>query len=343
MSVHQVVLRHLNGQLSEDMPSQVYVRCVDSHILQEEKDKLSAADLVDAIRAAGKDRGDPFDDDEHLIAIMDDNSTSGITETDPVMATVDIDAAILCHELGHFFQHLNKVDSSHADTLPRFRLLEYGDPTCIMGAEPSKDAGGLGTQTFVDGLTLGRDSSLAAVSRDPRSIDVAAVAADGTLHVISASSDPNFVPADRQTLRTYEAMLIHDGAFVSALPFPLQQHLTLWNTEQVPGPAERFTIHELQDASETIDGTLVTKTLVAVQAVNGRFVTAEAGGGSMLVARADKVGSWEMFKLFTHPQNSDFRVFQALGGHTWRATGDGGGLVDCRGVKPLGWEEFTVA
>ena len=72
------------------------------------------------------------------------------------------------------------------------------------------------------------------------------------------------------------------------------------------------------------------------------FVTAESGGGSVLIARADKVGNWEMFKLFTHPQNGDSRVFQALGGHAWRADGDGGGLVDCRGVTPLGWEEFQV-
>jgi hypothetical protein len=179
------------------------------------------------------------------------------------------------------------------------------------------------------------------VSRDPRSIDVAAVAADGTLHVISASPDPNFVPANRQTLRTYEAMLIHGGAFVSALPFGWGP-LTLWNTQQVPGPAEKFTIHELEDASETVAGKQVTKTLIAVQAVNGKFVTAESGGGSMLIARADKVGNWEMFKLFTHPQNGDFRVFQALGGHAWRADGDGGGIVDCRGVTPLGWEEFAV-
>jgi hypothetical protein len=710
---------------------------------KEDKDKLSAPDLINAIRAAGNDRGDPFGDDEHLIAIMDDNSSSGVTVTDPVLATVDIDAAILCHEMGHFFQHLNKVDSSHADSLPRFLLLEYGDPTCIMGAEGGKysypeptlvlagsagheDAGPamcppmtvrtgwldegnpnavvdvtptlpvdvqldrwtgappsghagrpsvaivddhapdcdriylslrspqsrwdggfppapggapgtatvvaqellgngatlllntcpsvtgswmrlgraplridirdgshdsvvirvtadpwrnwtplttpngqpvhrvaavarldaidlfviaddglvytlpfrngmwqswqlltgagfplnagiavasttpdtmdlfvvgtdrqirhhhfgpagwdeawpviaggdldersglaaapngrgrvelfastvggrvvhttvtggvagdwedlpalptahavaantladgviqvhavtegandlrlfsitstrgvwetgwfnhgqvpladraavasvtpasgsafligsdnpmfvrsfktgawLGTATYVDGLTLGPDSSIAAVSRDPRSIDVAAVGADGSLHVISASSDPNFVPANRQTLRTYEAMLIHGGAFVSALPFGFQSP-TLWNTEQVPGPAEKFMIHELQDASETVGGKQVTKTLVAVQAVNGKFVTAESGGGSMLIARADKVGNWEMFKLFTHPQNGDFRVFQALGGHAWRADGDGGGLVDCRGVTPLGWEEFAV-
>ena len=708
-----------------------------------DKAKLSASELIDAIRAAGHDRGDPFDDDEHLLAIMDDMSSSGITVTDPILATVDVDAAIMCHELGHFFQHLNKVGGSHAGFMPGYKLFEYGDPTCIMGAEGAKysfqeptlglagspghddagpamcppmtvrtgwldegsphvavdvthtmpadvqlatwvgapppghlgppsvavvddhapdgdrvyvslrsphsrwdsgfppapggapdtativaqestsngstlllgtcpsvtgawmrlgraplrvdvrdgshdsvvvrvsadpwrnwtslttpgeqrvhrvaavarldlvdlfviaddglvytlpfrngmwlqwellpgaafaptagiavastapdtmdlfvvgtdrqvrhhhcgpagweaawpvvaggdldersglaaapngrervelfasDAGGrvvhttvvggaggdwvplpplpvahavaantladgvlqvhavtegagdqrlhsitstngaweptwfhhgqapladraavasvtpasgsafligsdnpmfvrtfktgawLGSSTLVDGLTLGPDSSLAAVSRDPRSIDVAAVAADGTLHVISASPDPNFVPANRQALRTYEALLIHGDAFVSALPFGFGQ-LTLWNTQQVPGPAERFTIHELADESETVDGKLVTKTLVAVQAVNGKFVTAESGGGSVLMARADKVGNWEMFKLFTHPQNSDFRVLQALGGHAWRADGDGGGLVDCRGVTPLAWEQFQI-
>jgi hypothetical protein len=717
---------------------------LELQMTQAEKDKLSAADLINTIRAAGQDRGDPFGDDEHIIAIMDDPSSHlGVTVTDPILATVDIDAAILCHEMGHFFQHLNKVNGSHADSMPGFRLIEYGDPTCIMGIEGGKysypeptlvlagsaghedtgpamcppmtvrtgwldqgnpnavvdithtlpvdvqlDAwtgapppghagrpsvaivddhapdgdriylslrsprtrwdqgfrpapggaagtasivaqellsngatlllntcpsvtggwmrlgraplridvrdgshdsvvirvstdpwrtwttlttpngqsvhrvaavarldlidvfviaqdglvytlpfrngmwqqwqlltgagfpltagiavasttpetmdlfvvgtdnqvrrhhygpagwdpawpvigggdldersslaaapngrdrvelfastvggrvvhttvvGGvagdwdalpplpvahavaantladrvlqvhavtegpgdqrlfsitsthgawepgwfnhgqvpltdraaiasvtptsgsafligaanpmyvrtlqtgawLGTATHVDGLTLGPDSSLAAVSRDPRSIDVAAVAADGTLHVISASPDPNFVPANRQLLRTYEAMLIHGNAFVSALPFGWGP-LTLWNTQQVPGPAEKFTIHELEDASETVGGKQVTKTLVAVQATNGKFVTAESGGGSVLIARADKVGNWEMFKLFTHPQNGDSRVFQALGGHAWRADGDGGGLVDCRGVTPLGWEEFQV-
>jgi len=198
----------------------------------------------------------------------------------------------------------------------------------------------LGNATFVDGLTLGPDSSLAAVSRDARSIDVAAVAADGTLHVISCSPDPNFVPAGRQTLRTYEAMMIHGGAFVSALP--LGPIMTLWNTQQVPGPAEKFLVHELADASETVDGKTVTKKLVVVQAANGKFVTAENGGGTILAARADKIGDWELFKLFTHPQNSDYSVFQALGGHAWRADGDGGGLVDCRGLTPLGWEEIQI-
>lgn len=710
---------------------------------KEEKDKLSEADLIDAIRAAGNDRGDPFDADEHIIALMDDNFRWGVTATDPIVATFDVDASIVCHELGHFFQHLNKVDGTHADSLPRFHPLEYGDPTCIMGAEGSKysypepslalagspghddtgpamcppmtvrtgwlDEGNpkavvdvthtmpidvqldrwvgapppdhagrpsvaivddhapncdrvylslrsprarwdqgfprtpdgtpddtativaqellgngatlvlntcaartgswmrlgraplridvrdgshdsvmirvtpdpwrnwaplttpngqrvhrvaavarldtidlfviaddgliytlpfrngmwlsweplegagfeltagiaatfttpdtvdlfvvgtdnrirrhhlgpngweaawpiidgpdldehsslaaapngrdrvelfatttdgrvvrtavvagvsgewtdlpahppahavsanrladgviqvhavvegaddrrllsivstrdvwepswfnhgqvplddraavasvtpasgnafligaanpmfvrtfktgswLGSSTTVDGLTLARDCSLAAVSRDPRSIDVAAVT-DGKLYVISSSPDPNFVPADRQTLRTYEAVIIHGGAFVSALPF-FPNVVTLWNTEQVPGPAEKFTIHELQDASQTIDGKLVTKTLVAVQAANGKFVTAESGGGSLLIARADKVANWELFKLFTHPQNGDAKVLQALGGHAWRADGDGGALVDCRGVTPLAWEQFTV-
>lgn len=198
-----------------------------------------------------------------------------------------------------------------------------------------------GTATVVDGLTLGPDSSLAAVSREPRSIEVAAIAADGTLHVISSSPDPNFVPANLQLIRSYQALMIHGGAFLSALPFGWGP-LTIWNTQQVPGPAEHFVIHELEDASETIAGKLVTKKLIAVQAVNGKFVTAESGGGSMLIARADKVGNWEKFKLFDHPQNSDFRVIQALGGHAWRADGDGGGLVDCRGLTPLGWEQIAV-
>src|SRR5262249_39108735 len=47
----------------------------------------------------------------------------------------------------------------------------------------------------VHGLTFGPDSSLAAVSRDPRSIDVVAVTAFHTLAAISASPDPNFIPA----------------------------------------------------------------------------------------------------------------------------------------------------
>lgn len=58
----------------------------------EEKGKLSAADLIGAIRAAAAADANPFDADEHLIAIIDDPaSSSGITSTDPIVAAVDID------------------------------------------------------------------------------------------------------------------------------------------------------------------------------------------------------------------------------------------------------------
>lgn len=198
----------------------------------------------------------------------------------------------------------------------------------------------VGGATTVDGITFGRDTSLAAVSREPRSVDVAAIDEHGKLWVISASPDPNFVPADKQTWKTYGARLTHSDIFVSALPLPLDGRRWLFNNQQVvPGPAEQFTIHELQDAGDGGG----PKILVAVQSgANGKFVTAENGGGNALIARGDRVGHWEMFKMFRHPMNPNAKVFRALGGHCWRSQGDGGAMVDCRAIEPKGWEEFLV-
>ena len=50
---------------------------------QQEKDALSAADLITAIRQAAADQGHAFGDDEHLVAIIDDQ-TSGVESPRPI-------------------------------------------------------------------------------------------------------------------------------------------------------------------------------------------------------------------------------------------------------------------
>ena len=106
---------------------------------QQEKDALSAADLITAIRQAATDQGQGFGDDEHLIAIIDDESAGvGITGTDPLVDATYVTQALICHEMGHDFQHLAGNKGTHADTYLGFQLVDYGDPTCIMGVENGK-------------------------------------------------------------------------------------------------------------------------------------------------------------------------------------------------------------
>jgi hypothetical protein len=106
---------------------------------QREKDQLSAADLVNAIRAEAAANNRGLAEGDHLVAVMNDpNSGLGVTETDPVVAAKDLTAALVAHEMGHFYQHRNGRAGSEANTLPGFLTQEYGDPTCIMGAEGGK-------------------------------------------------------------------------------------------------------------------------------------------------------------------------------------------------------------
>ena len=163
--------------------------------------------------------------------------------------------------------------------------------------------GWIGPAIGVDGLELQPYCSLAAISRDLRSIDVFAVRPDGTLAAITRSPEVGAALIGAQSQRNYPALIVHNDAwFVSAQPlFLLNTQLTLWANTQVPGPAERFTIHELQRITETVGDQELVKTMVAIEAVNGRYLTAEKGGNNIVFARGDAVGDWEKWRLFPYP------------------------------------------
>jgi hypothetical protein len=205
-------------------------------------------------------------------------------------------------------------------------------------------AGWIGPAAGVDGLDLRPDCSLAAISRDLRSIDVFAVKPDGTLAAITRSPEVGASLIGAQSLRNYPALMVHnDTWFVSAQHLPLDSRLTLWANTQVPGPAERFTIHELQRITETVGDQQLIKTMVAIEAVNGKFLTAEKGGNNFVFARGEAVRDWEKWRLFPFPGNSTFTAIQSINGYYLSADGDGGGLVMCTGQRPERWERFIIA
>lgn len=112
-------------------------------VLPSNQPAVGPAELILAVRDIAVKMGAPFQDDEHLIVIMDHPASNlGVTETDPLIAAKDVDVALICHEMGHFYQRLNHQPTGHADSFSPFRPLEYDDPTCIMGAEHSLDGGG---------------------------------------------------------------------------------------------------------------------------------------------------------------------------------------------------------
>ena len=115
---------------------------VQLRMSQEAKNKLSAAQLLAAIRDQAAVDGNPIAADQHLIAILNDqDSHSGVTETDPLVANQDLTVALVCHEMGHFYQHQNAQPGAHANAFTpahQFLPVQYEDPTCMMGAEGGK-------------------------------------------------------------------------------------------------------------------------------------------------------------------------------------------------------------
>ena len=189
------------------------------------------------------------------------------------------------------------------------------------------------------------DCSLAAISRDLRSIDVFAVKPDGTLAAITRSPEVGAALIGAQSLRIYPALIIHNETwFVSAQHLTrLDGRLTLWANTQVPGVAEHFTIHELQRITETVGDQQLIKTMVAIEAVNGKFLTAEGGGGNFVFARGETVADWEKWRLFPSTEEKSSTVFQSSNGYYLSALDHGGTLVMSTGQRPETWERFTIA
>ena len=87
--------------------------------------------------------------------------------------------------------------------------------------------------------------------------------------------------------------------------------------------------------------------LISLIAHNGKYVSAEGGGGGSLVANRDEVGAWETFRLI-HLSNKLDRTYTALvalqthNGHYVRAEDGDGGFVVANGNAIGSWETFEL-
>ena len=99
------------------------------------------------------------------------------------------------------------------------------------------------------------------------------------------------------------------------------------------GPAEEFTIKVLADYD---DGN-GPKHVIAVQAHDGRYVCAEAGGGRELTVTRTHIDPWETFLI---PAGVTSVSITALGGHLWSV--DEGLDVRCDQVSKGDHEYFEM-
>lgn len=175
--------------------------------------------------------------------------------------------------------------------------------------------------------------TVAAVFRSATVLDVFAVA-DGTIHRITRSFDPDVVHTDAQVRKQYQARIVAAGGrFVRVSDDPLTGDLLIAD-EYLPTPATVFTIDEL--AYYTSWG---AKTVVSIRAHDGRYVTALDGGGEWLRVGGTALGPWEKFVLSTSDGTS---ALMALGGHYWSAQGGDSWLL-CDRVAVGPWERFDIA
>jgi beta-glucanase (GH16 family) len=85
---------------------------------------------------------------------------------------------------------------------------------------------------------------------------------------------------------------------------------------------------------------------VTLRAANGRFLSAENGGGGALTADRAAALGWETFTLIDKSDgalNSGDEVFlRAASGHYLQAINGGGGALKATGSDRLGWETFRI-
>lgn len=191
-----------------------------------------------------------------------------------------------------------------------------------------------GQPVRVPGQPPGTDNrTVAAVFRTPTTLDVFAVA-DGKIHRITRSFDPDVVQTDIQERVRYQARLVASGGrFVRVSDDPLTRDLLIAD-EYLPTPATVFTISELAYYSS-----YGIRTVVSIRAHDGRYVMALDGGGEWLRVGATTLGQWEKFVLTTSGGAS---TIMALGGHYWSAQGGDSWLL-CDRVAVGPWERFDIA
>jgi hypothetical protein len=331
---------------------------------QAEKDALTQLELIQAVKEAAAADGLPFADDEHVILLMNDPSSSfGVTPTvEPIVAAKDLDPSMLMHEMGHAFQRLAGNPGGHASTPTPFSMVEYNDPTCVMGFEPNEKGGG--RWAFKDPMF---DLTRLGMPTDSTHSDVGPgmcppmTARCGWLEEGNPAAVQN-VTASLPAVRvltpwigapppgyagTFPSVLTVDGhapggdrvylsVFVSCRDdnglWP--QPAVLADVHQLQ-EAEKFVVHELQE----LPADHGRNTLVAIQTSTGEFIRAIYGGGSFLVGDRREVGLHEQFRMIQ--PGGDGLALQSLSGHLWSAPRKGR-LVTCTGLSAGDWEWFQL-
>jgi hypothetical protein len=84
----------------------------------------------------------------------------------------------------------------------------------------------------------------------------------------------------------------------------------------------------------------------AFQSVDGHFVVAEGGGGSVVNADRSAIGSWETFTLIDlnggSLESGDLVNIQSVGGYFVVAEGGGGDVVNANRTGAFAWETFRI-
>ncbi|MEU8901344.1 hypothetical protein [Nocardia sp. NPDC048505] len=178
-----------------------------------------------------------------------------------------------------------------------------------------------------------RNRSVAAVCRTATTLDVFAIA-DGKVHRITRSLDPDVVQSDRQAITQYRVRLVASGGrFVRTGSDFLVRDLLIAD-EYVAGPETVFTVTEL-----AYYHSWGARTVVSIQAHDGRYLQAVDGGGGWLRVGATNLGPWETFVMTVAPGN--LVTLMALGGHYWSAQGGNSWLL-CDRVEAKEWEQFEL-
>jgi hypothetical protein len=111
------------------------VQVVLTQTLAEWKE-LGTAAKIDEARAQGR-----IPAGTNIVLVANDaevGSASTPGGSSPYVHVTWLSAAVVAHEMGHFFEWAGSARAGHADVARTFFRDEYGDPTCIMGGEDNK-------------------------------------------------------------------------------------------------------------------------------------------------------------------------------------------------------------
>jgi len=99
--------------------------------------KLTAEQLVTRTRDALTASGTALQPDDHLLVLKNFSPPvwAGATESDPTVSVNNLNANVVCHEIGHLLQRLHSGTTQHACTIAEEVVDQYLDATCLMGGQ----------------------------------------------------------------------------------------------------------------------------------------------------------------------------------------------------------------